>query len=162
MDVELFSRAVEHIVLAGRQLPLGEWWPWTSRTQYARSLKVFAACGSASCSWPGEGSRRVGVLEPRCGRSHSHSACGHRANVARSPSALRKSSNGSIDSANSWRGVIPLCRRLMTVPGVGVVVALTYRTGVDAEPEALPRNRAMLERIFGLTPKRYSSGQTDL
>ena len=36
----------------------------------------------------------------RCGRSHS--ACGHQANVARSPSALRR----AIDSANSWRGVI--------------------------------------------------------
>ena len=24
-----------------------------------------------------------------------------------------------------------ICRRLMTVPGVGVIVALTYRTGVD-------------------------------
>ena len=26
----------------------------------------------------------------------------------------------------------PICRRLMTVPGVGVIVALTYVTGVDA------------------------------
>lgn len=26
----------------------------------------------------------------------------------------------------------PTCRRLMTVPGVGVIVALTYRTGLDA------------------------------
>ena len=39
----------------------------------------------------------------------------------------------------------PVCRRLMTVPGVGVVVALTYRTGVDA-PERFSKC-AMLERI---------------
>jgi transposase len=32
-----------------------------------------------------------------------------------------------------------ICRRLMTVPGVGVVVALTYRTGVDM-PERFSRS----------------------
>ena len=47
----------------------------------------------------------------------------------------------------------------MTVPGVGVVVALTYRTGVDA-PERFSRSRDVGAH-FGLTPKRYSSGQTD-
>ena len=53
----------------------------------------------------------------------------------------------------------PVCRRLMTVPGVGVVVALTYRTGVDA-PERFSKSRDVGAH-FGLTPKRYSSGQTD-
>jgi transposase len=53
----------------------------------------------------------------------------------------------------------PVCRRLMTIPGVGVVVALTYRTGVDA-PERFSRSRDVGAH-FGLTPKRYSSGQTD-
>lgn len=52
-----------------------------------------------------------------------------------------------------------VCRRLMTVPGVGVVVALTYRTGVDA-PERFSRSRDVGAH-FGLTPRRYSSGQTD-
>ncbi|MGA8757476.1 MAG: IS110 family transposase [Stellaceae bacterium] len=53
----------------------------------------------------------------------------------------------------------PVCRRLMTVPGVGVVVSLTYRTGIDA-PERFPRSRDVGAH-FGLTPRRYSSGQTD-
>lgn len=53
----------------------------------------------------------------------------------------------------------PVCRRLMTIPGVGVVVALTYRTGVDA-PERFSRSRDVGAH-FGLTPRRYSSGQTD-
>jgi transposase len=53
----------------------------------------------------------------------------------------------------------PVCRRLMTVPGVGVVVALTYRTGVDA-PERFSRSRDVGAH-FGLTPRRYASGQTD-
>ena len=53
----------------------------------------------------------------------------------------------------------PVCRRLMTVPGVGVVVALTYRTGIDV-PERFSRSRNVGAH-FGLTPRRYSSGQTD-
>jgi len=53
----------------------------------------------------------------------------------------------------------PVCKRLMTVPGVGVIVALTYRTGVDA-PERFSRSRDVGAH-FGLTPRRYSSGQTD-
>jgi len=43
----------------------------------------------------------------------------------------------------------PVCRRLMTVPGVGVVVALTYRTGVDA-PERFSKSRDVGAH-FGLT-----------
>jgi len=52
-----------------------------------------------------------------------------------------------------------LCHRLMTIPGVGTVVALTYRTGIDA-PERFSRSRDVGAH-FGLTPRRYSSGQTD-
>jgi hypothetical protein len=52
-----------------------------------------------------------------------------------------------------------VCRRLMTIPGVGTVVALTYRTGIDA-PERFSRSRDVGTH-FGLTPRRYSSGQTD-
>jgi transposase len=53
----------------------------------------------------------------------------------------------------------PICRRLMSVPGVGVIVALTYRTGVDI-PERFARSRDVGAH-FGLTPRRYSSGQVD-
>jgi transposase len=53
----------------------------------------------------------------------------------------------------------PVCHRLMTVPGVGSVVALTYRTGIDA-PERFAKSRDVGAH-FGLTPRRYSSGQTD-
>jgi transposase len=53
----------------------------------------------------------------------------------------------------------PVCRRLMTVPGVGVIVALAYRTGLDA-PERFRRSRDVGAH-FGLTPRRYSSGQID-
>src|SRR5262245_51375829 len=53
----------------------------------------------------------------------------------------------------------PICRRLMSVPGVGVIVALTYRTGVDI-PERFTRSRDVGAH-FGLTPRRYSSGLVD-
>ena len=52
-----------------------------------------------------------------------------------------------------------VCRRLMTVPGVGAIVSLTYRTGVD-DPGRFARSKA-LGAYFGLTPKRHQSGEAD-
>jgi transposase len=50
-----------------------------------------------------------------------------------------------------------VCRRLMTVPGVGPVVALTYRATVDVP--ARFRNSKAVGAVFGLTPSRYQSGE---
>lgn len=50
-------------------------------------------------------------------------------------------------------------RRLMTTPGVGVLVALTFVSAVDA-PERFRSSRAVGPH-FGLTPKKYQSGETD-
>ena len=50
-----------------------------------------------------------------------------------------------------------VCRRLMTVPGVGPVVALTYRATVDVP--ARFRNSKAVEAVFGLTPSKYQSGE---
>lgn len=52
-----------------------------------------------------------------------------------------------------------VCRRLMTVPGVGPVTALTFCTAVD-DPARFSRARS-LGAYFGLTPRRYQSGETD-
>jgi transposase len=52
-----------------------------------------------------------------------------------------------------------VCRRLMTVPGVGPVVALTYRTTVDVP--ARFRNSKAVGAVFGLTPSKYQSGESD-
>ena len=52
-----------------------------------------------------------------------------------------------------------VCRRLMTVPGVGPVVALTYRVTVDVP--ARFRNSKAVGAVFGLTPSRYQSGEID-
>jgi transposase len=53
-----------------------------------------------------------------------------------------------------------VCHRLMTAPGVGAVVALTYRSGVD-DPTRFRSSRA-LGPYLGLTPRRYQSGETDV
>ena len=47
-----------------------------------------------------------------------------------------------------------LCRRLMTVPGVGAVVAITFTTAVD-DPTRFSRSRAVGAH-FGLTPRNTS------
>jgi transposase len=52
-----------------------------------------------------------------------------------------------------------VCRRLMTVPGVGPVVALTYRATVDAPGRF--RNSKAVGAVFGLTPSRHQSGESD-
>ncbi len=53
----------------------------------------------------------------------------------------------------------PVCRRLMTAPGVGVVVALTYRSTID-QPQRFVHSRAVGAHV-GLTPKRFQSGEID-
>lgn len=59
---------------------------------------------------------------------------------------------------NTVRGD-PVCRRLMTAPGVGAVVALTYRATID-QPQRFVHSRAVGAHL-GLTPKRYQSGEVD-
>ncbi len=52
-----------------------------------------------------------------------------------------------------------VCRRLMTVPGVGPVVALTYCATVDVP--ARFRNSKAVGAVFGLTPSKHQSGEID-
>ena len=51
-------------------------------------------------------------------------------------------------------------RLLMTVPGVGVIVALTFAAAVD-DPGRFRSSKAVGAH-FGLTPKRYQSGEMDV
>jgi transposase len=52
-----------------------------------------------------------------------------------------------------------VCRRLMTTPGVGPVVALTYRATIDVP--ARFRNSRAVGAVMGLTPCKYQSGESD-
>lgn len=51
-------------------------------------------------------------------------------------------------------------RRLMTVPGIGVVTALTFRHTID-DPSRF-RSAASVGAYLGLTPRRKQSGELDL
>jgi transposase len=53
-----------------------------------------------------------------------------------------------------------VCRRFMTVPGVGAVTALTVRAAID-DPSRF-RSSKLVGAHFGLTPRRYQSGETNL
>lgn len=54
----------------------------------------------------------------------------------------------------------PICQRFMTAPGVGFVTALTFKAGVD-DPARFKRSRTVAAH-FGLTPRRFQSGELDL
>jgi transposase len=53
----------------------------------------------------------------------------------------------------------PVCRRLMTAPGVGAVVALTYQATVG-QPQRFLHSKSVGADV-GLVPKRYQSGEAD-
>jgi len=52
-----------------------------------------------------------------------------------------------------------VCRRLMTVPGVGPVVALTFRATIDVP--ARFRNSKAVGAVLGLTPCKHQSGESE-
>jgi transposase len=51
-------------------------------------------------------------------------------------------------------------RLVMTVPGVGAIVGLTYVAAID-DPERFSSSKRVGAH-FGLTPKKYQSGQIDI
>lgn len=52
------------------------------------------------------------------------------------------------------------CRRMMSMPGVGAVVALTYRSAVD-DPSRFPSSKKVGPWV-GLTPSQNQSGELDV
>ncbi|GAB5463257.1 IS110 family RNA-guided transposase [Hoeflea alexandrii] len=54
----------------------------------------------------------------------------------------------------------PVCHRLMTMPGIGAVVALTFRAAVD-DPTRF-RSSMRVGPWVGLTPSRNQSGERDV
>lgn len=54
----------------------------------------------------------------------------------------------------------PVCRRLMSMPGIGAVVALTYRSAVD-DPARFTSSKKV-GPWAGLTPSRNQSGERDV
>jgi transposase len=52
-----------------------------------------------------------------------------------------------------------VCRRLMTTPGIGAISSLTFKAAVD-DPTRFKRSRTVAAH-FGLTPRRFQSGEMD-
>lgn len=53
----------------------------------------------------------------------------------------------------------PICRLLMTVPGIGTLSSLAYVSTIE-DPRRFSRSRAVGAHL-GLTPRRYQSGEID-
>lgn len=53
----------------------------------------------------------------------------------------------------------PVCMLLMTAPGVGAVTALHFKAAID-DPERFTSSR-LVGAHFGLTPRRFQSGESD-
>jgi len=51
-------------------------------------------------------------------------------------------------------------RLLMTTPGVGAVISLTYAAAID-DPARFTSSK-IVGAFFGMTPRRYQSGETDV
>jgi len=51
------------------------------------------------------------------------------------------------------------CRRLMSIPGVGPLVAVTFKSAID-NPGRIVKSKSV-GALFGLVPKKYQSGERD-
>lgn len=54
----------------------------------------------------------------------------------------------------------PVCRLLMTMPGIGAVIALSFRSAID-DPARFSSSKKVGPWI-GLTPSRHQSGERDV
>src|ERR1700720_2412210 len=72
---------------------------------------------------------------------------------------LRREFNGLERQLRSMARNDTRARLLMSTPGVGTIVALTYASAID-DPSRFTSSKTVGAH-FGLTPKRYQSGQTD-
>ena len=53
-----------------------------------------------------------------------------------------------------------VCLRLMTLPGVGPLVSITFKTAID-DPSRIAKSKSV-GALFGLTPRKYQSGEKDV
>ena len=80
--------------------------------------------------------------------------------ILRARAALRRELAGLEKLVRNLASQDPVCRRLMTMPGVGPVVALTYKSAID-DPERFRRSKDVGPWV-GLTPGRNQSGERDV
>jgi transposase len=74
--------------------------------------------------------------------------------------ALLREFNGFEKRVRSMARSDVRARLLMSTPGVGAIVSLTYASAID-DPKRFKSSK-MVGPHFGLTPKKHQSGQTDI
>lgn len=96
----------------------------------------------------------------------NHLLASHDAGLQDTMSALLKTRRGILEQQKMLDrrcGAIArkneVCKRLMTVPGVGVITALTFQAEID-NPLRFKKSRDVGVHV-GLTPRRYASGEID-
>lgn len=80
--------------------------------------------------------------------------------MLRARASLRQELAGLEKLVRQMAQADPVCVRLMTMPGVGAVVALTYRSAVD-DPARFTSSKNVGPWV-GLTPSRNQSGERDV
>ena len=80
--------------------------------------------------------------------------------MLRARSALRRELAGLERHVRQLAQEDPVCRRLMSMPGIGAVVSLTYRSAVD-DPARFTSSKKVGPWV-GLTPSRNQSGERDI
>ncbi|GGO62857.1 Transposase [Roseovarius pacificus] len=80
--------------------------------------------------------------------------------MLRARASLRQELAGLEKRVRQFAGDDSVCRRLMTMPGIGAVVALTFRAAID-DPKRF-RSSKRVGPWVGLTPSRNQSGERDV
>ena len=80
--------------------------------------------------------------------------------MLRARAALRRELAGLERHVRQLAQEDPVCRRLMSMPGIGAVVSLTYRSAVD-DPDRFTSSKKVGPWV-GLTPSRNQSGERDI
>lgn len=80
--------------------------------------------------------------------------------ILRARAALRSELAGLEKLTRDRAGRDPICRLMMTMPGVGAVVALTVKSAID-DPRRFSSSKDVGPWV-GLTPRREQSGERDI
>ena len=86
--------------------------------------------------------------------------------VAGTMAALLKARDGVLEQekaldkqCKAFAASDAVCRRLMTIPGVGALTALTFKAEID-DPSRFAKSRDVGVHV-GLTPRKFASGEAD-
>jgi transposase len=73
--------------------------------------------------------------------------------------AIREQTAALDKMVKDYAGKDTICRHLMTIPGIGPVTVMAYTSAVD-DPKRFKKSRKV-GAYFGLTSRRYQSGEVD-